>query len=101
MAKFDLAPSGSFHQTVQAIVTVLAVINPVVCGSIFLMLTQQLDSDKRWRAAINVALSILAILVQGNRVKELCGDEACEEVVIPGGDFAAESEGILSPGSPD
>ena len=63
MAKFDLAPSGSFHQTVQAIVTVLAVINPVVCGSIFLMLTQQLDSDKRRRAAINVALSILAILV--------------------------------------
>ena len=38
---------------------------------------------------------------QGNRVKELCGDEAREEVVIPGGDFAAESEGILSPGSPD
>src|SRR6516162_1449065 len=43
----------------------------------------------------------LACTVQGNRVKELCGDEACEEVVIPGGDFAAESEGILSPGSPD
>jgi hypothetical protein len=39
--------------------------------------------------------------MQGNRVKKLCGDEACEEVVIPGGDFAAESEGILSPGSPD
>jgi hypothetical protein len=38
---------------------------------------------------------------QGNRVKKLCGDKACEEVVIPGGDFAAESEGILSPGSPD
>jgi hypothetical protein len=38
---------------------------------------------------------------QGNRVKESCGDEACEEVVIPGGDFAAESEGILSPGSLD
>jgi cell division protein FtsZ len=38
---------------------------------------------------------------QGNRVKRLCGDEACEEVVIPGGDFAAESEGILSLGSPD
>jgi hypothetical protein len=38
---------------------------------------------------------------QGNRVKKLCGDEACEEVVVPGGDFAAESEGILSPGSPD
>jgi hypothetical protein len=34
-------------------------------------------------------------------VKKLCSDEACEEVVIPGGDFAAESEGILSPGSPD
>jgi hypothetical protein len=23
---------------------------------------------------------------QGNRVKKLCGDEACEEVVIPGGE---------------
>ena len=34
-------------------------------------------------------------------MKKLCSDEACEEVVIPGGDFAAESEGILSPGSPD
>jgi multiple antibiotic resistance protein len=63
MAKFDLEPSGSFHQTVQAIVTVLAVINPVVCGSIFLMLTRQFDSGKRWRAAIKVALFILAILV--------------------------------------
>jgi len=40
-------------------------------------------------------------VIQGNRVKKLCGDKACEEVVIPGGDFAAESEGILSPGSPD
>jgi hypothetical protein len=40
-------------------------------------------------------------LNQGNRVKKLCGDKACEEVVIPGGDVAAESEGILSPGSPD
>jgi small neutral amino acid transporter SnatA (MarC family) len=48
---------------VQAIVTVLAVINPVVCGSIFLMLTRQLDSDKKYRAAINVAFFILAILV--------------------------------------
>jgi hypothetical protein len=42
-----------------------------------------------------------AAVLQGNRVKKLCGDKACEEVVIPGGDFAAESEGILSPGSPD
>ena len=43
----------------------------------------------------------IKVLKQGNRVKKLCGDEACKEVVIPGGDFAAESEGILSPGSPD
>ena len=28
---------------------------------------------------------------QGNRVKESCGDEACEEVVVPGGDLAAET----------
>jgi hypothetical protein len=35
---------------------------------------------------------------QGNRVKELCGDEACEEVVVPGGGFALEAEGVLAGG---
>ena len=63
MAKLDLGPTGSLHQTVQAIVMVLAVINPVVCGSIFLMLTRSFDSGKKRRAAINVTLFILAILV--------------------------------------
>jgi prolyl-tRNA editing enzyme YbaK/EbsC (Cys-tRNA(Pro) deacylase) len=32
-----------------------------------------------------------AIAGQGSRVKGSCGDEACEEVVVPGGDFAAET----------
>ena len=53
----------SFHQMVQAIVTVLAVINPVVCGSIFLTLTPQLAPAQRRSAAVRVALSILIILV--------------------------------------
>src|SRR5271157_2937046 len=35
---------ASLHQMVQAIVTVLAVINPVVCGSIFLTLTPKLST---------------------------------------------------------
>jgi multiple antibiotic resistance protein len=48
---------------VQAIVTVLAVINPVVCGSIFLTLTPKLAVAQRRRAAVKVALSILIILV--------------------------------------
>ena len=48
---------------VQAIVTVLAVINPVVCGSIFLTLTPKLALAQRRRAAVKVALSILIILV--------------------------------------
>jgi multiple antibiotic resistance protein len=48
---------------VQAIVTVLAVINPVVCGSIFLTLTPNLAPVQRRLAAIKVALSILIILV--------------------------------------
>src|SRR5262252_7426512 len=38
---------------------------------------------------------------QGNRVKKLCSDETCEKVVIPGGDFAAETERIFARGSPD
>src|SRR5262249_5211653 len=42
-----------------------------------------------------------ARLGQGNRVKKLCSDEACEEVVIPSGDFAAEAERIFARGSPD
>src|SRR5262245_26441406 len=47
----------------QAIVTVLAVINPVVCGSIFLTLTPRLAPQQRRWAAVKVALSILVILV--------------------------------------
>jgi multiple antibiotic resistance protein len=53
----------SFHQMVQAIVTVLAVINPVVCGSIFLTLTPNLPPAQRRFAAAKVAFSILIILV--------------------------------------
>jgi multiple antibiotic resistance protein len=48
---------------VQATVTVLAVINPVVCGSIFLTLTPNLESRQKRQAAVQVALSILIILV--------------------------------------
>jgi multiple antibiotic resistance protein len=48
---------------VQAMVTVLAVINPVVCGSIFLTLTPKLALAQRRWAAVKVALSILIILV--------------------------------------
>src|SRR5215813_13740271 len=54
---------ANLHQIVQAIVTVLAVINPVVCGAIFLTLTSKLlPSQIRW-AAVKVTLSILIILV--------------------------------------
>jgi multiple antibiotic resistance protein len=48
---------------VQAIVTVLSVINPVVCGSMFLTLTPQLEPAQRRRAAAKTALAILVILV--------------------------------------
>ena len=59
----DAANSGmSLHHVMQAIVTVLAVINPVVCGSIFLTLTPDLDLRQKRQAAIRVALSILTIL---------------------------------------
>jgi multiple antibiotic resistance protein len=52
----------NIHHIAKAIVTVLAVINPVVCGSIFLTLTQKLTmAQKRW-AAVKAALSILVIL---------------------------------------
>ena len=53
----------SLHQMVQAIVTILAIINPVVCGSIFLTLTGKLLPAQKRRAAVRVALSILTILV--------------------------------------
>ena len=53
---------ASLHQMVQAVVTVLAVINPVVCGWIFLTLTPRLAPAQRRSAAIKVALSILIIL---------------------------------------
>lgn len=51
------------HQIVQAVVTVIAVINPVVCGTIFLTVTPKLTQAQRRWAAAKVALSILIILV--------------------------------------
>ena len=51
------------HQILQAIVTVLAVINPVVCGSLFLTLTPNLTAPERRRVAAKVALNILVILL--------------------------------------
>ena len=53
----------NLHQILQAIVTVLAVINPVVCGSLFLNLTPNLTAPERRRAALKVALNILVILI--------------------------------------
>ena len=53
----------NLHQVLQAIVTVLAVINPVVCGSLFLTLTSNLTAPERRREAAKVALNILIILM--------------------------------------
>jgi multiple antibiotic resistance protein len=52
----------NLHQILQAIVTVLAVINPVVCGSLFLTLTPTLTAPQRRREAAKVAVNILVIL---------------------------------------
>ena len=41
------------------------------------------------------------LMAQGNRVKESCGDEACEEVVVPCSNFALEAERVLTGGSSD
>jgi multiple antibiotic resistance protein len=54
---------ASAHNIVQAIVTVLAIINPVVCATIFSALTSTLAPTQRRWSAITVALSILIILV--------------------------------------
>jgi len=32
----------------------------------------------------------------GESGEKLCGDEACEEGIIPSGDFAAETQGIFT-----
>ena len=53
----------NLHQILQAIVTVLAVINPVVCGSLFLSLTPNLTAPEQRRKAAKVALNILVILL--------------------------------------
>jgi multiple antibiotic resistance protein len=52
----------------KAIVTVLAVINPAVCGSIFLTLTSELAPAKRFWAAGQAAISILIILVASSLI---------------------------------
>ena len=57
----EASVGASLHNIVQAIVTVLAVINPVICGTIFSALTSK--STQKWWAAIKVALAILVILI--------------------------------------
>ena len=61
-------PDVNLHQMSKAIVTVLAVINPVVCGSIFLTLTSTLTPTKRLWAAGRAAFSILIVLVASSFV---------------------------------
>ena len=34
--------------------------------------------------------------MQGNRVKQSSGDDACKEIVIPSGDFSSEAQRVLS-----
>ena len=53
----------SLHQMLQAIITIVAVINPVVCGSIFLTLTPTLTPAQRRASAVKVAISIVVILM--------------------------------------
>jgi hypothetical protein len=36
---------------------------------------------------------------QGNRVKELSGDQTDEKLVVPGGDLTPESDGVFGFGS--
>ena len=48
-------------------------------------------SSSRLVALTTAAIGFLGGM-QGNRVKELCGEEACEEVVVPGGGFAPKAE---------
>ena len=55
-------PGVRLQQIVQAIVTVLAVINPIVCGSMLLTLTPGLNLRQKRRAAVTVAIRILIIL---------------------------------------
>jgi small neutral amino acid transporter SnatA (MarC family) len=60
-----LEPSAetSLHNIVQATVTVLAVINPVICGTIFSRLTSKFASTQKRLVAIRVALAILIVLI--------------------------------------
>jgi transposase len=37
------------------------------------------------------AIKRMPRLIQGNRVKESCGDETCQEFVVPSGDLAPEA----------
>jgi len=52
----------NLHHMAQAIVTVLAVINPVVCGSIFLSLTSKMERSQQQRLARKASLEILIVL---------------------------------------
>jgi multiple antibiotic resistance protein len=98
----DASNADSLHQMVQAVVTVLAVINPVVCGSIFLTLTSDLELRQKQRAATRVALSILVILVAsaliGLRVLSVFGISLDVFKIVGGSIIAYMGFGMLGGG---
>src|SRR3974377_764790 len=65
------------EQHLQAIVTILSLVNPVICGAMFTRIERRQDRAKRLADATRVALSVLIILMlaalAGARVLQIFG----------------------------
>jgi multiple antibiotic resistance protein len=65
------------HEQLQAIVTVLSLVNPLICGAMFAQIEAGQASTTRWGDATKAALAVLVILVLaalvGARVLQVFG----------------------------
>src|SRR5437763_3483567 len=76
----------------QAIITVLSLVSPAICGAMFAVIEARQSDRARWADAAKIALVVLAILVAaalgGTALLHLCGVSLDAFTVAGGGVLA-------------
>src|SRR5271165_2911940 len=80
------------HEHLQAIVTVLSLVNPLMCGAIFVQVEGTRPRREQLARATNAALAVLVILV----LAALCGIRVLQLFGVSLDAFSVAGGGVLS-----
>jgi len=99
-----LSTYRDMNQLIQAIVTILALVNPIACAAIFSRATTGLPRNTRIRAAIQASLAITIVLLIsaffGNRILHTFGVSLAAFSCAGGGILAFIGVSMMRPESP-